>query len=336
MLILGIESSCDDSSAAVVSDGTEILSNVIASQEKYHSRYGGVVPEIAARKHLEHIQSVIHLSLEEANVDIKEIKAIAVTHRPGLIGSLIVGLTAAKSLAYIYQKPLIGIHHIEAHTYSACLSGMRYGTPHIALVASGGHTSLLHMTENNEMLLIGHTVDDAAGEAFDKVAKLLGFGYPGGPIIDRLAKQCNGSTINFPRPMLKRKDLNFSFSGLKTAVMYHHKTVPETPSEETACAFQEAVIDVLVTKTLRAVKLLRLSTISVVGGVAANSGLRKCFQEKCQREKIQVFIPEPRLCTDNAAMVAGLGYQKFVQSDISDLSLGVDSHAGLIPINITL
>jgi len=336
MLILGIESSCDDSAASVVSDGIDILSNIIASQEEYHSKFGGVVPEVAARKHLEHIQNVIMCCLDTAKVQMDDIDAIAVTHRPGLIGSLIVGLTAAKTLALIYNKPLIGIHHIEAHAYAACLAGMPYGIPHIALVASGGHTSLLHMTAEKEVRLIGQTVDDAAGEAFDKIAKLLNFGYPGGPIIDKLAKQCTTDNINFPRPMLNRKNLNFSFSGLKTAVMYHRKNSPDTPSNEIASSFQEAVIDVLVTKTLRAARKLDISTICVVGGVAANSGLRKRFSDLCQRENIRLFIPAPDLCTDNAAMVAGLAYQKHLTGSIANLSLGVDSHAGFIAHNIEL
>lgn len=329
MLILGIESSCDDSSASIVNDGQTILSNVIANQDVYHKKYGGVVPEIAARKHIENMLSVVEHCLAEAGVSMEQIDAIAVTHKPGLVGSLIVGLTTAKSLSYLYQKPIIGVHHIEAHAYAACYAGLVYGQPHIALVASGGHTSLLNMKPGGNLELVGQTVDDAAGEAFDKVSKLLGFGYPGGPIIDRLSKECDSTEIEFPRPMLKRPDFNFSFSGLKTAVMYHHKKFKDSPSEEIARAFQDAVIDVLVAKTLRAMRKLKLNAISVVGGVAANSQLRDVFEQRCKRHGIKLYIPVRKLCTDNAAMVAGLGYHKFIKGDSDDLYLGVDSHSGL-------
>lgn len=328
--ILGVESSCDDSSAAIVEDGLTIRANVIASQEAYHRKYGGVVPEIAARKHLEHMLPVIDHCFEKASMTMTDIDAIAVTHRPGLVGSLVVGLTVAKTLAVLYRKPLIGIHHIEAHAYAACLAGLSYGTPHVSLVASGGHTSLLHMGPHGSMTLIGQSVDDAAGEAFDKVSKLLGFGYPGGPVIDRLAKNCRNTDLEFPRPMLTSQDFNFSFSGLKTAVMYHRKSHPETSAEHIATAFQKAVVDVLVTKTLFAAQTLKLKTISVVGGVAANSELRDTFLSRCKESGIHVFIPPPTLCTDNAAMVAGLGFQKFIQNSTNPMTLGVNSHSGMI------
>lgn len=327
--ILGIETSCDDSSAAVVENGTTILSNVVAGQERYHQKFGGVVPEIAARKHLEHILPVIHLGLAEAQLSISDVDAIAVTHRPGLVGSLIVGLTVAKSLAFLYQKPLIGIHHIEAHAYSACLSGLAYGTPHISLVASGGHTSLLHLDADNSMHLIGQTVDDAAGEAFDKVAKLLGFGYPGGPIIDGLSQKCPNPEIRFPRPMIDSENLNFSFSGLKTAIMYFKKKNPNISHEIIASGFQQAVVDVLLTKTIQAARRWKRETISVVGGVAANRELRERFRETCDAHGFNLYIPPPRLCTDNAAMVAGLGYQKYIRNKVNTLDLAVNSHSGL-------
>jgi N6-L-threonylcarbamoyladenine synthase len=327
--ILGIETSCDDSSAAVVENGNTILSNVVAGQERYHQKFGGVVPEIAARKHLEHILPVIHMSLAEAHLSIPDIDAIAVTHRPGLVGSLIVGLTVAKSLAFLYEKPLIGIHHIEAHAYSACLSGLSYGTPHISLVASGGHTSLLKLDADNSMHLIGQTVDDAAGEAFDKVAKLLGFGYPGGPIIDNLSQQCPNPGIRFPRPMIDSDNFNFSFSGLKTAIMYFKKSNPHISSDIIASGFQQAVVDVLLTKTIQAARQFKRDTISVVGGVAANRELRERFRETCDAHGINLVIPPPRLCTDNAAMVAGLGYQKYIRHNTNNLDLAVNSHSGL-------
>jgi len=328
--ILGIETSCDDSSASVVSDGLVIRSDVVASQDVYHQKFGGIVPEIAARKHLEHILPVIEHSLAEADLTFRDIDGIAVTHRPGLTGSLIVGLTAAKCLAYLYNKPLLGIHHIEAHAYAASLAGMPYGTPHIALVASGGHTSLLRANDDASIDLIGTTVDDAAGEAFDKVSKLLGFGYPGGPIIDKLAQESPESAIEFPRPMIKSADFNFSFSGLKTAVMYHVKHYPDTPPAVIAKCFQDAVIDVLVKKTILAAKKLGINTISVVGGVAANQGLRARFQEICTNNHLHLFIPKPRLCTDNAAMVAGLAFHKYKKRQFDSLDLGVESHSGWV------
>ncbi len=328
MLILGIESSCDDTSVAIVEDGRKVLSNIVASQDEYHRRFGGVVPEIAARKHLEHILPTIHHAMDLAGTHWQDIDAVAVTHRPGLVGSLIVGLTAAKSLALTFQKPLIGIHHLEAHAYASCFAGMAYGTPHIALVASGGHSSLLNI-QAGEMLMIGRTVDDAAGEAFDKIAKFMGLGYPGGPIIDRLAAEGNSEIKRFPRPMINHDNFNFSFSGLKTAVIYYLNAHPDTPPRDVAAAFQEAVVDVLITKTIRAARKFKMNTVSVVGGVAANSGLRQECLRRCLNHDIQVFIPDIQYCTDNAAMVAGLGYQKMLQNDLSGMSLEVFPQAGL-------
>lgn len=332
--ILGIETSCDDTSAAIVENGSVILSNVVAGQEQYHQKFGGVVPEIAARKHLEHILPTIQLCLDNAELSMSDIDAIAVTHRPGLVGSLVVGLTVAKSLAYLYRKPLIGIHHIEAHAYSACLSGLPYGIPQIALVASGGHTSLLRFINEDSMQLIGQTVDDAAGEAFDKVAKMLGFGYPGGPIIDKLAQENPDHGIHFPRPMIDSETFVFSFSGLKTAVMYYAKNNPHTLAEDIAAGFQQAVVDVLINKTIKAAQHFKLNTISVVGGVAANRELRAQFNEICNKYGYDLTIPPPQLCTDNAAMVAGLGYQKYIRKKESSLDLAAFSHSGLQLIQI--
>lgn len=332
--ILGIETSCDDTSAAVVENGITILSNVVAGQEQYHRKFGGVVPEIAARKHLEHVLPTVQLCLADAQISMSELDAIAVTHRPGLVGSLVVGLTVAKSLAFLYRKPLIGIHHIEAHAYSACLSGLPYGTPQVALVASGGHTSLLQIAGENSMNLIGQTVDDAAGEAFDKVAKMLGFGYPGGPIIDKLAQECPDHDIQFPRPMIDSENFDFSFSGLKTAVMYFAKNNPLVPAQTIAAAFQQAVVDVLIGKTIKAAQHLKLNTVSVVGGVAANRELRSRFHETCNEYGYNLTIPPPQLCTDNAAMVAGLGYQKYIRNKENSLDLATYSHSGLHPIQI--
>ncbi len=329
MIILGIESSCDDCSASIVKDGNQVLSIVIAGQEKYHRKFGGVVPEIAARKHLEHILPVINHSFDKSGCTWKDIDGIAVTHQPGLAGSLIVGLTAAKTLAFLHKKPLIGIHHIEAHAFSACLAGMRYGTPHIALVVSGGHTSLLRFDSEGNIHRIGQTLDDAAGEAFDKVAKLLGYGYPGGPIIDRLALESPATDIVFPRPMMNSNDFNFSFSGLKTAIMYYRKHHPHTAASEIAAAFQNAVIEVLVTKTLQALTKFNLDTLAVVGGVASNQGLRQAFHQMSAKHNLELYVPSPKLCTDNAAMVAGLGYYKLKHNKTSKLTLGIKTNADI-------
>jgi len=327
MLILGIESSCDDTSVAIVRDGHQILANIVASQDEYHCKFGGVVPEIAARKHLEHILPTLQLCLENAEVHPEQLDAVAVTHRPGLVGSLIVGLTAAKSLSYLFKKPIIGVNHLEAHAFSSCLSGLEYGKPHIALVASGGHTSLIEFGES-KVNLIGRTVDDAAGEAFDKVAKFMTLGYPGGPIIDRLAKTGSGKHTRFPRPMIDQANFNFSFSGLKTAVIYHLTAHPDAKQEDIAASFQEAVVDVLARKTLSAAQKLGYNTISVAGGVAANSYLRQEFRARCETLNLEFHTPDLRFCTDNAAMVAGLGYHKLRNNHVSDLSLGVHADGG--------
>ncbi|MBN1551851.1 tRNA (adenosine(37)-N6)-threonylcarbamoyltransferase complex transferase subunit TsaD [bacterium] len=328
MLILGIESSCDDTSIALVEKGNSVLSNIISSQIKDHTRYGGVVPEIAARKHLEHILPVLHSALDKADTNISKIDAVAVTHKPGLVGSLIVGLTAAKSIALHLKVPLIGINHLHAHTYAGCLAGLPFGKPHLSLIASGGHTSLLEC-HRHTYRLIGRTLDDAAGEAYDKIAKHLGLGYPGGPIIDKLAQSGNKSIIRFPRPMIDHDTFDFSFSGLKTAVMYYLHNNPETPPRDLAAAFQDAVIDVLLTKTLKAREHLAYDTISVVGGVAANSALRAAFKESADRTHFSLFIPPPVLCTDNAAMVAGLAYHLLMDNIVSPLNLGVTATADI-------
>ncbi len=326
MLILGIESSCDDTGVAIVRDGNTIVSEIVAGQDAYHSRFGGVVPEIASRKHLEHVLPAVQHCLEAAGITGNDLSAIAVTNRPGLVGSLIVGLTAAKALALTYNKPVIGINHLEAHAYAATFAGLPYGQPNLTLIVSGGHTSLLEF-HGNEIRQIGRTVDDAAGEAYDKIAKQMHLGYPGGPIIDKLAEKIPHPGFTFPRPMLNHDNFDFSFSGLKTAVIYYLHKHPETPPEQIAAAFQDAVVDVLITKTIRAAKKLHTDTIVVAGGVASNRELRLRFKSRCIEENIAIFIPEPKLCTDNAVMVAGLGYHKFKAGLRSSLSLGVSAHS---------
>ena len=311
MLILGIESSCDETAAAVVVDGKKILSNIINSQINIHSEFGGVVPELASRRHVESIIPVIKEALNAANVTLDDIEGIAVTRGPGLIGSLLAGLSVAKSIAYVKDIPLIGVHHIEGHISAIFLEEDQPDFPFIALVVSGGHTSLYFVSDINIPQLLGQTRDDAAGEAFDKVAKLLDLGYPGGVVIDTLAKEGNPRAIDFPRALLSRDSLDFSFSGLKTSVSNYVKNLPQESISEKindiAASFQEAIVDVLLTKTLNAAKSNHVGTIVLAGGVACNTRLRIRLKEMASQEGLKVFIPSPILCTDNAAMIAAVG-----------------------------
>ena len=308
MLILGIETSCDETAAAVVRDGTDILSNVIASQIDFHKKYGGVVPEIASRMHQEKIIPVIREALVQANVTLDDIQGIGVTQGPGLIGSLLVGINAAKAIAWARNLPLVGINHLEGHILS-CHLEHEVLLPNITLVVSGGHTSLYHVSALGAYTLIGKTLDDAAGEAYDKVAKLLKLGYPGGSIIDRLARHGNPSEISFPRPLFSDASYNFSFSGLKTAVAYYVKkrggdVFSEQEIADIAASFQNAVVDILVHKTVHAALQYKASSIAVAGGVAANSQLRDVMQQRAAEHGLPAFFPSRILCTDNAAMIA--------------------------------
>jgi N6-L-threonylcarbamoyladenine synthase len=330
MLILGIETSCDDTSAAVVEDGLHIRSNVISSQIKEHAPFGGIVPEIAARKHVEAIGMIVEDALEAAGIGYNDLDAIAVTARHGLLRSIVVGAAAAKSLAYSLNIPLIGVHHIEGHIYSNRIEhGDKLTFPHICLTVSGGHTLLLLVHDINRYELIGRTLDDAAGEVFDKISKFLDLGFPGGPVIDRLAAEGKPTAFNFPRPMMQSDNYDFSFSGLKTAVIKEIQKIQragdEIPIPDVAASFQQAVVDVLVTKTIRAAKAYGVSSISVCGGVAANKGLRQAFETRGQAEGLAAFYPRISLCTDNGAMIAGLGYYKLLEGAQSDLRL--DAHA---------
>ncbi len=313
MIILGIETSCDDTAAAVVRDGREILSNVISSQVDYHKKYGGIVPEIASRKHQENIIPVIREALERAGLGLGNIDAVAVTQGPGLIGALLVGVNAAKAIAFARGLPLTGVNHLEGHVLAGHLEH-DIPFPNITLVVSGGHTNIYYIEKTGSYRLLGKTRDDAAGEAYDKVAKLLGLGYPGGMVIDRLA-QSGSPRIPFPRPMLHDASCDFSFSGLKTAVLYHVKNnypggVPETALPDIAASFQEAVVDLLVEKTLRAARDTKVSAVALAGGVAANSRLRREMQTRAQNQNLTVYLPSPILCTDNAAMIAKAGSHK--------------------------
>jgi len=333
MLVLGIETSCDETSAAVVADGQTILSNTIATQLDLLRKYGGVVPEIAARRHTELIAYVIQEALDTAGKTLEDIDAIAVTARQGLIGCLLVGVAAAKSLSYARKLPLIGLHHIEGHIYASRLTNPGMLFPHICLTVSGGHTMLLYVEHGDKYELLGTTLDDAAGEAFDKIAKFLGLDFPGGPVIDKLSRGGNPEAFHFPRPMLRGKNLDFSFSGLKTSVINKFKSKvacnEKLPLGDIAASFQEAVVDVLVGKTLRAAEDKGVTTISVTGGVSANSRLRTVFQEVCAQKGMKVYFPALSLCTDNAAMIAAAGYARLIKGEMSDLRLNVVPNAPL-------
>lgn len=306
MLVLCIESSCDETAAAVIRDGRQILSNVVASQVDVHARYGGVVPELASRKHIEALPVVIEQALAEAGVTLGEIDGFGVTRGPGLLGALLTGLAAAKAMAFALGKPLVAVHHMEGHILAPLLEG-ELDFPFLALAVSGGHTHLYRVDGIGHYRILGQTLDDAAGEAFDKVAKLLGLGYPGGAVIDRLAAQGNPAAVAFPRPMLHKGGFDFSFSGIKTAVLEEvgsqPGTLPPARLSDLAASFQAAVVEVLVAKTVRAAESEGLASIVVAGGVACNSGLRRGFNEVAAQRRLEVRFPSPALCGDNAAML---------------------------------
>lgn len=310
MLILGIDTSCDDTSVAVVKEGKKILSNIISSQEYIHKKYGGVVPELACRKHLENINSIIEEAGRIAGVGFSSLDGIAVTRGPGLVGALLIGVMTAKSLAYIYDLPLIGVNHIEAHIFANFLEFSSLKPPFVSLVISGGHTDLIYFHDFGRYKVLGRTRDDAVGEAFDKVSKLLNLGYPGGPLIDRLSKEGDPKRIRFPRPFLERS-WDFSFSGLKTAVMNYVASGKKICSvADIVASFQQSVIEVLTAKVIKAAKKMKVKKIVLGGGVASNSALRRYLKEKATSEHIKVYFPAPILCTDNGAIVACVGYYK--------------------------
>ncbi|MBN2180703.1 MAG: tRNA (adenosine(37)-N6)-threonylcarbamoyltransferase complex transferase subunit TsaD [Sedimentisphaerales bacterium] len=332
--ILGIETSCDETAAAVVADGKIIKSSIVASQTKLHEKYGGVVPEIASRAHIEKIYQVIAEAMEQAGVGRDDISAVAVANQPGLTIALVVGVTAAKTLSFAWEKPLIAINHLHAHLQSAMLSEENLELPAVALIVSGGHTSLFDCQSSLELTLLGSTIDDAAGEAFDKVATILGLPYPGGPSIEKAAKNGNPRAIDFPRSMLGPDSLDFSFSGLKTAVLYYCRgqdmkgedkvdSMSEQEIADIAASFQAAVIDVLVKKTKRAADKIGAKTILLGGGVAANSTLRQALQQFCDSTTpARKLLAAPKqYCTDNAVMVASLAYYKFKAGLFADLTL---------------
>ena len=324
-LILAIESSCDETAAAVVKNGREVLSNIIYSQIELHKVYGGVVPEIASRKHIEKINYIIEAALTEAKVSLDDIDAIGVTYGPGLVGALLVGVAEAKAISFARNIPLVGVHHIEGHISANYIENKDLEPPFLCLVVSGGHTHLVLVKDYGEYEILGKTRDDAAGEAFDKVARALGLGYPGGPKIDKLSKEGNKGAVSFPRAQIEGAPYDFSFSGLKSAVL-NHLNYCEMKHEEVnpadiAASFQEAVIDVLVTKTIAAAGDHNINKVALAGGVAANSSLRNAMAAACRDNKISFYHPSPILCTDNAAMIGVAAYYEYIKGVRSGLDL---------------
>ncbi len=328
MIILGIETSCDETAAAVVSDGTTILSSVVSSQIDVHHIYGGVVPELASRKHIEAIVPVVNEAIHKSGINLKQIDAIAVTQGPGLIGALLVGFSFAKSFAFELDIPWVGVDHLEGHLNSVFLQSDPPPFPFAALLASGGHTSIYYVTSHTEFELMGQTRDDAAGEAFDKVAKMLGLGYPGGGVIDRLAKEGDPEKIVFPRAYLNKSEFDFSFSGLKTAVNRYIQTNKQAYKDQIpdiVAGFQESVVDVLSYKVINAAMKKGCDHIAIVGGVAANNRLREKVKKEADAKEIVVHIPSFDLCGDNAAMVAAIGYHYLKDGNVSDMNEDVYS-----------
>ncbi len=318
MLVLGIESSCDETAASIVKDGTIILSSVIASQIDVHHKYGGVVPELASRMHIEAIGPVVEEAVQKAGITISDIDGVAATRGPGLIGALLVGFSFAKAFAWAKKLPLAGVNHLEAHIYSLFLMEKPPAFPFIALVVSGGHTNIYYVTSPDQFELLGQTRDDAAGEAFDKVAKMMGLGYPGGPVIEKMAKTVPADTIKFPRTLLEKASLDFSFSGLKSAVsryLHENPTSSDDDKAQIAASFQASVIDVISTKLIRAAKAKKCKQIAITGGVSANQTLVKTVSKNAKAKGIQTFSPPIALCGDNAAMIAARGYAMIQQGN---------------------
>jgi len=323
--ILAIETSCDETAAAVVRNGREVLSNIISSQIEIHKIYGGVVPEIASRRHIEKINHVIEEALNEAKIALDEIDAIGVTYGPGLVGALLVGVATAKAISFAKKKPLIGVHHIEGHVSANYIENKQLEPPFLCLIVSGGHTHLVLVRDYGVYEIIGKTRDDAAGEAFDKVARAIGLGYPGGPKIDKLAKEGNSRAIVFPRAHIEGAPYDFSFSGLKTAVLNYLNTCEMKHEEvnlaDVAASFQETVVDVLVSKTIQAAKDFGMNKVAIAGGVAANSALQRAMAAACSEHGLFYFHPSPVYCTDNAAMIGAAAYYEYIKGRFSGLDL---------------
>lgn len=325
IITMGIETSCDETSIAIVKNGREVLTNRISSQIDLHKKFGGVVPEVASRKHIETIDYILDDALDEANLKLNDIDNIAVTYGPGLVGALLVGLSYAKALSFALDKPLIGVNHIEGHISANYIEYPDLKPPFVCLIVSGGHSHLVYIKDYGEYEILGRTRDDAAGEAFDKIARAMNLGYPGGPIIDDLAKRGNKDAIDFPRSYLEKDSFDFSFSGLKSAVLNYLNSKEQKSEdivvEDVAASFQRAVIEVLVDKTIELANIRKSKIIAIAGGVASNSGLRDLMKEKAKKYGIEVKYPSKILCTDNAAMIASAGYYNYINGKYSDLSL---------------
>lgn len=318
VIILGIESSCDETSVSVVKNGREVLSNVINTQISIHELYGGVVPEIASRNHVENISPVMKEALKEANIKMDDIDAVACTYGPGLVGALLVGVSYAKALSYAANKPLIGVNHIQGHIAANYITYKDLKPPFLTLLISGGNTQLVLVKDYTEFEILGKTKDDAVGEAFDKIARVIGLGYPGGPKMDKLAKE---GIPNIELPKVHVEGLNFSFSGLKTAIINLHHKNPNINKADLAASFEKDVAEILLKNTKMAVKETNINKIALAGGVSANSYIRRAFKELEEKEKIQVYYPELKLCTDNAAMIASAGYYNYLKNNFSNLDL---------------
>lgn len=333
-ITLAIETSCDETSCAIIRNGREVLSNIISSQIEIHRKFGGVVPEIASRKHVENVNIIIQKALDKANMTFEDMDLIGVTQGPGLVGALLVGISSAKAIAYALDKPIIGVNHIEGHICANYIEHKNLEPPFTCLVVSGGHTYLVQAESYTKYEMVGRTRDDAAGEAFDKVARALGLPYPGGPVIDELSKKGNKDAIDFPRVFLENGSYDFSFSGLKTAVLNylnHQKQVgEEIIVEDVAASFQQAVIEVLVEKTIRLAKERNSKVITMAGGVAANEGLRELMDRRGREEGIKIFYPSKILCTDNAAMIGSAAYFNYINGQISNLFLNVVPNLELV------
>ncbi len=325
VFILAIESSCDETAAAVVKNGRSVLSNVIYSQIALHTLYGGVVPEIASRKHIEKINQVVEAALEEAQMTLEEMTAVAVTYGPGLVGALLVGVAEAKAIAYGAGKPLVGVHHIEGHVSANFIEHPDLEPPFVCLIVSGGHTHLVVVKDYGEFEILGRTRDDAAGEAFDKVARAVGLGYPGGPKVDKAAKEGDPKAIRFPRAKVEGAPYDFSFSGLKSAVLNHINHANMVGQAicvpDLAASFQDAVVDVLVSHTVEAAKELGYKKVAMAGGVASNSALRAGMKKACRKAGLEIYYPSPMLCTDNGAMIGAAGYYEYMKGTRSGWDL---------------
>ncbi|MBQ9365624.1 MAG: tRNA (adenosine(37)-N6)-threonylcarbamoyltransferase complex transferase subunit TsaD [Schwartzia sp.] len=336
ILTLAIESSCDETAAAVLRGERELLSNIISTQIPIHQKFGGVVPEIASRNHIVNVMPVIDEAIRAANVGLPDIGQVAVTYGPGLVGALLVGLSAAKALAFALDVPLIGVNHLEGHIFANFLSAAELEPPFMALVVSGGHTALVHVKDYNNFRMMGQTRDDAAGEAFDKVARVMGLPYPGGPEIDRLAKEGNPEAVDFPRALSEKGNYEFSFSGLKSAVLNYLNAQrmkhAEINKADVAASFQRAVIDVLTEKAIDAMRKTKLDTLVLAGGVAANSGLEDRLRKAAEENGLNFYYPSKSLCTDNAAMIACRGYYMSMAGEVSNLYLNAVPNLGLTDV----